>query len=202
MITLSSRSGKLTSSGAVNLSGCGCELTAATSQTDSSSDGWTANPPCSPLTSNWVSTWQSAMTTCAITRSPVISNGGGPVLAHGGASRTPLSCPTVASRSSLSHLMFPFSCKRGALVPLVRMKEPNHLPCGLLNVMPRAAPVPLNRLNKDQDFLSNGAVNFEEMNAASLLMGRNSDTSKADTFRLVNSELVVVDYGWLSPNKV
>jgi len=68
--------------------------------------------------------------------------------------------------------------------------------------MPRAAPVPLNRLNKDQDFLSNGAVNFEEMNAASLLMGRNSDTSKADTFRLVNSELVVVDYGWLSPNKV
>lgn len=33
-----------------------------------------------------------------------------------------------------------------------------HLPWGLLNVMPRAAPVPLDRVNKDQDFLSNGAV--------------------------------------------
>jgi hypothetical protein len=32
--------------------------------------------------------------------------------------------------------------------------------------MPRAAPVPLDRVNKGQDFLSNGAVSFEEMNAA------------------------------------
>jgi hypothetical protein len=76
------------------------------------------------------------------------------------------------------------------------------LPWGLLNVMPRAAPVPLDRLNKDQDFLSNGAVSFEEMNAASVLMGRNADTGKVDTFGFVNSELVIVDYGWLSPNKL
>jgi hypothetical protein len=36
-----------------------------------------------------------------------------------------------------------------------------HLPWGLLNVMPRAAPVPPDRVNKEQDFLSNGAVSFE-----------------------------------------
>jgi hypothetical protein len=76
-----------------------------------------------------------------------------------------------------------------------------HLPWGLLNVMPRATPVPLDRVNKDQDFLSNGGVSFEEMNAASVLMGRNADTGKVDTFGFVNGELVVVDYGWLSPNK-
>jgi hypothetical protein len=46
------------------------------------------------------------------------------------------------------------------------------------------------------------AVTFEEMNAAAILMGRNSDTGKADTCGRVNSELVVVDYGWLQKSKV
>lgn len=77
-----------------------------------------------------------------------------------------------------------------------------HLPWGLLNVMPRAAPVPPNRVSPTQDPWSNGAVSSEEMNAAARLMGRNSDTSKADTFGLVNGELMVVDYGWLHPAKV
>jgi hypothetical protein len=77
-----------------------------------------------------------------------------------------------------------------------------HLPLGLLNVMPKAAIVPLDRVSREQDFLSNGVVSFEEMNAASALMGRNSDTSKVDTYGLVDGELVVVDYGWLSPHKV
>jgi len=39
------------------------------------------------------------------------------------------------------------------------------------------------------------------MNAAAMLMGRNSDTGKADTFGLVNGELMVVDYGWVHPSK-
>ncbi len=73
---------------------------------------------------------------------------------------------------------------------------------GALNVMPRAAPVPQDRVKRAQDPLSNGAVSFEEMNAAAILMGRNSDTGKADTFGLVNRELMIVDYGWLQPSKV
>jgi hypothetical protein len=77
-----------------------------------------------------------------------------------------------------------------------------HLPWGLLNVMPKAVPVPPNRISGSQDPWSNGVVSCEEMNAAAILMGRNSDTSKADTFGLVNGELVVVDYGWLQPSKV
>lgn len=77
-----------------------------------------------------------------------------------------------------------------------------HLPWGLLNVMPRAAPVPLDRVNKEQDFLSNGAVSFQEMNAAGVLMGRHADTGKIDTYGFVNGELVIIDYGWLPPNKV
>jgi hypothetical protein len=77
-----------------------------------------------------------------------------------------------------------------------------HFPRGFSNVMPRAAPVPPDRVNKDQDPLSNGAVTFAEMKAAAILMGRNSDTCKADTFGFVSGELVVVDYGWLQPSKV
>lgn len=77
-----------------------------------------------------------------------------------------------------------------------------HLPWGLLNAMPRATPVPPSRVDNTQDPLSNGAVSFEEMNAADILMGRRSDTGKADTFGILNGELVVVDYGWLAPNKV
>jgi hypothetical protein len=77
-----------------------------------------------------------------------------------------------------------------------------HLPWGLLNVMPRAAPVPPDRVNKEQDFLSNGAVSFAEMNAAGILMGRHADTGKTDTFGFVNGQLVIIDYGWLPPNKV
>jgi hypothetical protein len=77
-----------------------------------------------------------------------------------------------------------------------------HLPWGFLNVMPRAAPVPLDRVNRSHDPFSNGAVSSEEMNAAGFLMGRNLDTSKVDTFGLVNGELVVVDYGWVPPHKV
>jgi hypothetical protein len=77
-----------------------------------------------------------------------------------------------------------------------------HLPWGLLNVMPKAVPVPQNRISGSQDPWSNGVVSCEEMNAAASLMGRNSDTSKADTFGLVNGELVVVDYGWLQPSRV
>lgn len=77
-----------------------------------------------------------------------------------------------------------------------------HLPWGLLNVMPRAASVPLNRISPTQDPWSNGAVSCEEMNAAAMLMGRNSDIGKPDTFGLVNGELMVVDYGWLHPGKV
>jgi hypothetical protein len=75
------------------------------------------------------------------------------------------------------------------------------LPWGLLNVMPRAASVPVNRISPTQDPWSNGAVSCEEMNAAAMLMGRNSDTGKADTFGLVNGELMVVDYGWVHPSK-
>ena len=74
-----------------------------------------------------------------------------------------------------------------------------NLPWGLLNVMPRAAEVPLNRINLNQDPFSNGAVSSEEMSAAVHLTGRNSDTHKPDTFGLINGELVVVDYGWLHP---
>src|SRR5690348_15267305 len=68
-----------------------------------------------------------------------------------------------------------------------------HLPWGLLAVMLRAASVPSDRVKKSQDPLSNGAVSFEEMNAAAFLMGRNSDTVKADTFGMVKGELMVVD---------
>jgi hypothetical protein len=38
-----------------------------------------------------------------------------------------------------------------------------------------------NRVDRTQDPLSNGAMSFEEMNAADILMGRRSDTGKADT---------------------
>ncbi len=74
-----------------------------------------------------------------------------------------------------------------------------HLPWGLLNVMPRAAAVPPDRINLSRDPFSNGAVSSEEMSAAAHLMGRNSDTHKRDTFGLVKGELVIVDYGWLHP---
>jgi hypothetical protein len=39
------------------------------------------------------------------------------------------------------------------------------------------------------------------MRAASLLIGRNQDTSKPDTYGLINVHLVVVDYGWIAPHK-
>lgn len=75
-----------------------------------------------------------------------------------------------------------------------------HLPWGLLNVMRRASPVPLNRISGSQNSWSDGAaVTVEEMDAAAMIMGRRSDVRKADTYGLLNGELVVVDYGWLNP---
>ena len=76
-----------------------------------------------------------------------------------------------------------------------------HLPWGLLNVMPKADRVPEDRVNRNQDPFSNGVVSCEEMNAAAILMGKNSDTGKADTYSLINGDLMLVDYGWLHPNK-
>jgi hypothetical protein len=48
------------------------------------------------------------------------------------------------------------------------------------------------------DFLSNGFVSFEEMRAAALLIGRDQDTSKPDSYGLVHGQLVVVDYGFVA----
>jgi len=72
-----------------------------------------------------------------------------------------------------------------------------YLPHGLLVVMNRAAKVPAGRVNVDQDLGSNGLVSSEEMRAAAILIGRNQDTSKADTYGLINGQLVVVDYGFV-----
>jgi len=47
--------------------------------------------------------------------------------------------------------------------------------------------------------MSNGFVTFEEMQAAAILMGKNTDTGKADTYGLVNGGLVVTDYGSFVP---
>jgi len=74
-----------------------------------------------------------------------------------------------------------------------------HLPRGLLVVMRKADPVPEGRVDKDQDLMSNGFVTFEEMQAAAILMGKNTDTGKADTYGLVNGGLVVTDYGSFVP---
>jgi hypothetical protein len=65
--------------------------------------------------------------------------------------------------------------------------------------MSRADKVPAGRVDVNQDFLSNGFVSFEEMRAAALLIGRDQDTSKADTYGLINGQLVVVDYGFVTP---
>ena len=72
-----------------------------------------------------------------------------------------------------------------------------YLPHGLLVVMNRAAKVPAGRVNVDQDLGSNGLVSSEEMRAAAILIGRNQDTSKPDTYGLINGHLVVVDYGFV-----
>lgn len=66
-------------------------------------------------------------------------------------------------------------------------------------MMSRADKVPAGRVDVNQDFLSNGFVSFEEMRAAALLIGRDQDTSKADTYGLINGQLVVVDYGFVTP---
>ena len=73
-----------------------------------------------------------------------------------------------------------------------------YLPHGLLVVMRRADNVPTGRVDVSRDFLSNGFVSFEEMRAAALLIGRDQDTSKPDTYGLFNGQLVVVDYGFVT----
>jgi hypothetical protein len=75
-----------------------------------------------------------------------------------------------------------------------------YLPLGLLVVMKRADKVPAGRVDVSHDFLSNGFVSDAEMRAASLLIGRNQDTNKPDTYGLINRHLVVVDYGWIAPH--
>ena len=74
-----------------------------------------------------------------------------------------------------------------------------YLPFGLLVVMKRANEVPAGRVDSSNDFLSNGFVTDAEARAASLLIGRNQDTSKPSTFGLIDGELVVVDYGFILP---
>lgn len=74
-----------------------------------------------------------------------------------------------------------------------------YLPLGLLVVMRRADPVPEGRVSKQQDPMSNGVASFEEMQAAALLMGKNADTGKPDTYGLIDGGLVVVDYGSFVP---
>jgi len=73
-----------------------------------------------------------------------------------------------------------------------------YLPHGLFVVMCRADKVPAGRVDVNRDFLSNGFVSFEEMRAAALLIGRDQDTSKPDTYGLINGQLVVVDYGFVA----
>ena len=53
-----------------------------------------------------------------------------------------------------------------------------YLPHGFLVVMSRADKVPAGRVDVSHDFLSNGFVSDAEARAASLLIGRNQDTSK------------------------
>ena len=53
-----------------------------------------------------------------------------------------------------------------------------YLPHGFLVVMSRADKVPAGRVDVSPDFLSNGFVSDAEARAASLLIGRNQDTSK------------------------
>jgi len=67
--------------------------------------------------------------------------------------------------------------------------------------MSRADKVPAGRVDVSKDVLSNGFVSFEEMQAAAHLIGRDQDTSKPDTYGLIDGELVVVDYGWAAPHK-
>jgi hypothetical protein len=64
--------------------------------------------------------------------------------------------------------------------------------------MSRAEKVPSGRADVSRDFLSNGFVSFEEMRAAALLIGKDQDTSKPDTYGLINGQLVVVDYGFVT----
>jgi hypothetical protein len=73
-----------------------------------------------------------------------------------------------------------------------------YLPLGLLVVMKRADKVPAGRVDVSHDFLSNGFVSDAEVRAASLLIGRNQDTSKPNTYGLINGHLVVVD-GFILP---
>ena len=73
-----------------------------------------------------------------------------------------------------------------------------YLPHGLLVVMRRAENVPVGRVDVKGDFLSNGFVSFEEMRAAALLIGRDQDTSKPDSYGLINGRVVVVDYGFVA----
>jgi len=73
-----------------------------------------------------------------------------------------------------------------------------YLPHGLLVVMNRADKVPAGRVDASHDFLSNGFVSFEEMRAAAHLIGRDQDTGKPDTYGMINDQLVVVDYGFVT----
>lgn len=76
-----------------------------------------------------------------------------------------------------------------------------YLPYGFLVVMSRADNVPAGRVDVSHDFLSNGFVSDAETRAASLLIGRNQDTTKPSTYGLIDGKLVVVDYGWIAPPK-
>ena len=72
---------------------------------------------------------------------------------------------------------------------------------GFLVVMSRADKVPAGRVDVSHDFLPNGFVSDAEMRAATLLIGRDQDTSKPSTYGLIEGKLVVVDYGWIAPHK-
>ena len=74
-----------------------------------------------------------------------------------------------------------------------------YLPFGLLVVMKRAEKVPARRVDASHGYLCNEFVSDAEMQAASLLIGRNQDTSKPDTYGLIDGQLVVVDYGFVLP---
>ena len=73
-----------------------------------------------------------------------------------------------------------------------------YLPHGFLVVMSRADKVPAGRVDVSQDVLSNGFVSSEEMRATARLIGRDQDTNKPDTYGLINNQLVVVDYGFVT----
>jgi hypothetical protein len=76
-----------------------------------------------------------------------------------------------------------------------------YLPFGLLVVMKRADEIATGRVDVSREFMSNGFVSEAERRAATLLIGRDQDTSKPSTYGLIDGELVVVDYGWIAPHR-